>query len=78
MSRPIGQKGEGHAVEWLGHYATSRKIAGSRPDEVNAFFSIYLILLAALGPGVYSASNRNEYQKQKNNNVSGEKSATGA
>jgi hypothetical protein len=23
-------------------------------------------------PGVYSASNRNEYQKHKNNNVSGE------
>jgi hypothetical protein len=34
-------------------------------------FSIYLILLAALGPGVYSASNRYEYQKQKNN-ISGE------
>jgi hypothetical protein len=32
---------------------------------------IYLNLLAALGPGVYSASNRNEYQKQKND-VSGE------
>jgi hypothetical protein len=28
-------------------------------------------LPAALGPGVHSASNRNEYQKQKNN-VSGE------
>jgi hypothetical protein len=28
-----------------------------------------LILPAALGPGVYSASNRNEYQKYKNNNV---------
>jgi hypothetical protein len=35
------------------------------------FFSIYPILLAALAPGVYLASNRNEYQKQKNN-VSGE------
>jgi hypothetical protein len=34
-------------------------------------FSIYLILPAALGPGIYSASNRNEYQKQINN-VSGE------
>jgi hypothetical protein len=31
----------------------------------------YLILSAALGPGVYSGSNRNEYQKQTNN-VSGE------
>jgi hypothetical protein len=50
----------------LRHYATSWKFAGSTPDEMNEFFSIYLILPAALGPGVYSASNRNEYQKQKN------------
>jgi hypothetical protein len=35
------------------------------------FLSIYLILPAARGPGVYSASNRNEYQKHINN-VSGE------
>jgi hypothetical protein len=35
---------------------------------------VYEILLAALGPGVYSASNRNEYQKHKNN-VSGELSS---
>jgi hypothetical protein len=27
---------------------------------------IYLILPAALGPRVYSASNRNEYQKERN------------
>jgi hypothetical protein len=57
---------------WLRYYATSRKIAGSRTDEVDDFFYIiYLILPAALGPGLHSASNRNEYQKQKNN-VSGE------
>jgi hypothetical protein len=37
-------------------------------------FSMYLTLLAALG----SASNGNEYQKQKNNNVSEEYSAVGA
>jgi hypothetical protein len=42
------------------------KVAGSRPDEVN-FFLIYLILPAALDPWVYSASNRDEYRKQKNN-----------
>jgi hypothetical protein len=30
-------------------------------------FSVYLNLPAALGHVVYSASNRNEYQKQKNN-----------
>jgi hypothetical protein len=45
----------------LRHYATSHKVAGSRPDEVNA------ILPVALGPGADSISNRNEYQKQKNN-----------
>jgi hypothetical protein len=41
-------------------------------------FLICLIIPAALGPGVYSASNRNEYQKHKNNNVSEEQSAEGA
>jgi hypothetical protein len=46
------------------HYATSRKVAVSRFDELNDFFSVYLVLPAALGAGVYSASNRNEYQKQ--------------
>jgi hypothetical protein len=30
-------------------------------------FSIYIILPAAIGPVVHSGSNRNEYQKQKNN-----------
>jgi hypothetical protein len=34
------------------------------PDPRGEFFSIYLTLQAALGPGVYSASNTNEYQKQ--------------
>jgi predicted RNA-binding protein YlxR (DUF448 family) len=29
------------------------------------FFLIYLILSTAIGPGVYLASNRNEYQKKK-------------
>jgi hypothetical protein len=43
----------------------------------NEFFSIYLNIPAAIGPGVYSASSRNKYKKQKNN-VSGEQSAAGA
>jgi hypothetical protein len=30
------------------------------------------ILLVTLGPGVYSASNSNEYQKHSNNNISRE------
>jgi hypothetical protein len=49
----------------------SRKVASSRPNEVNEFFSISLILPAAVGHGVSSASNRNYYRKQKNN-VSGQ------
>jgi hypothetical protein len=53
------------------HYAASRKVMGSSPDEIVEFLLMYLILPAALGPGVHSASNRNEYQKEKKN-VSGE------
>jgi hypothetical protein len=34
---------------------------------VNEFFSILLILPAALGSRVQSVSNINEYMKQKNN-----------
>jgi hypothetical protein len=41
------------------------------------FFPMYLIPQAALGPGVYSVSNRNEYQEQRNN-VYEEQSAAGA
>jgi hypothetical protein len=29
-------------TKWLRHYATSRKVAGSSPDEVIGFFSIDL------------------------------------
>jgi hypothetical protein len=53
---------------FLRHYDTNRKVAGSRPDEVNAFFFFFqfcIILPAALVRGVYSASNRNEYQEVK-------------
>jgi hypothetical protein len=32
---------------------------------MSIYISSYLILPVALGPGVYSASNRNEYQKHK-------------
>jgi hypothetical protein len=36
------------------------------------YISYNIIILFTLCPGVYSAANRNEYQKHKNNNVSGE------
>jgi hypothetical protein len=47
----------------LRHYASSRMVAGCRPGEIIEFFSIYLILPSAVGPVIYSASNRNQYQK---------------
>jgi hypothetical protein len=53
-------------------YATSRKVADSRSDEVN-FFNLPNLS----SPGVYSASNTNEYHKQENI-VSGEYSTAGA
>jgi hypothetical protein len=53
-------------VSWLRLYAISQKVAGSNTDEVIGFLSIDLILPAALGPEVYSASNRNEYQELNN------------
>jgi hypothetical protein len=47
-------------------YATRGKVVGSIPNQViEFFFSIYLILPAVLCPGVYPASNRIEYQKQR-------------
>jgi hypothetical protein len=36
---------------------------GSITDEANEFLSLFLNLLAALGPGVHSAFNRNEHQQ---------------
>jgi hypothetical protein len=35
--------------------------------QMRGIISIYVILPAAQGSGVYSACNRNEYHKQKNN-----------
>jgi hypothetical protein len=81
---------DGHAVIKL-HYISSslQQVAGyvlSLAKQLN-FLSLakQLNLLiniqadrAALGPAVYSASDRNGYQKQKNNNISGEYSAAGA
>jgi hypothetical protein len=42
-----------------------RESRGSNPNEVFEYFSMYLILLTAPGPGVYSSSNINYYQKTK-------------
>jgi hypothetical protein len=47
----------------LRHYAASQEVAGSIPDDVIGFLSIYLTLLDAILPRGFSVSNRNEYQK---------------
>jgi hypothetical protein len=52
------------------NYATSRMIEGSKLDDVNAFLCNLPNPYSSIGPGVYSASNGNEHQKQKKNNVS--------
>jgi hypothetical protein len=49
MAKALCYEREGHGFETLG---------------VEWFLSIYLILPDALGPGVHSASNRNEHQRQ--------------
>jgi hypothetical protein len=58
----------GYAVaQWLRHYAISRKVAvRDSTRRINVFLN-YVILPAALGPGIYLACKRNEYQMQKNN-----------
>jgi hypothetical protein len=51
------------SCSWLRHNATSRKVAGLIPDEINGFFfSIRLMLPAALALGSLSLY-RTEYQK---------------
>jgi hypothetical protein len=42
--------------------AASLKVPGPRPEDVTEFFLIYLIFPTALDTGIYSASNRSEYQ----------------
>ena len=48
---------------WLRHCTTSRKVAGSIPDDVNGFFLLTQSFRLQYGRGVDSASNRNEYQE---------------
>jgi hypothetical protein len=47
----------------LRHYDTSRKVAGSIPDEVTEYFHLAKSFQTHYALGVDSASNRNEYQK---------------
>ena len=58
------QTSAGTAVaQWLRCCATNRKVAGSIPAGVSRFFIDIKFFRSHYGPGVDSASNRNEYQE---------------
>ena len=50
-------------AQWLRCCATNRKVAGSIPAGVSGFFIDIKYFRLYYGPGVESASKRNEYQK---------------
>ena len=50
-------------AQWLRCCATSRKVAGSIPACVSGFFIDIKTFRSHYGPGVDSASKRNEYQE---------------
>ena len=50
-------------AQWLRCCATNQKVAGSIPAGVTGFFIDIKSFCSHYGPGVDSASNRNEYQE---------------
>ena len=50
-------------AQWLRCCATIRKVAGSIPAAVSGFFIDIKSYRSHYGPGVDSASNRNEYRE---------------
>ena len=50
-------------AQWSRCCATERKVAGSIPAGVTGFFIDIKSFQSYYGPGVDSASNRNEYQE---------------
>ena len=50
-------------AQWLRCCATNRKVADSIPAGVKGFFIDIKSFRSHYGPGVDSASNRNEYQE---------------
>jgi len=53
----------GRVAQWLKCCATYRKVPFSIPAGVSGFFINIKSFRSHCGPGVDSASNRNEYQK---------------
>jgi len=50
-------------AQWLRRCATNRKVAGSIRAGISGFFIDVKSFRSRYGPGVDSASNRNEYQE---------------
>ena len=50
-------------AQWLRCCSTNRKVTGSIPAGVSGFFIDLKSFRSHYGPGVDSASNRNEYQE---------------
>ena len=50
-------------AQWSRYSATKRKVAGSIPAGVSGFFIDIKSFRSHYGPGVDSASNRNEYRE---------------
>ena len=50
-------------AQWLRCCATNRKVAGSIPAGVSEFFFDIKSFRSHYGPGVDSASDRNEYEE---------------
>ena len=53
----------GRVAQWLRCCATNRKVAGSFPAIVSGVFIDIKSFRSHYGPGVDSASNKNEYQE---------------
>ena len=49
-------------AQWLRRCATNRKVAGSIPVGVSGLFIVIKSFRSHYGPGIDSASNRNEYR----------------
>ena len=60
--QPLVSRGTAVA-QWLRCCATNRKVAGSIPAGVSGFFIDMKPFRSHYGPGIDSASNRNEYQE---------------
>jgi hypothetical protein len=64
---------ESDSTSWPLRQDSSRDESYLVSHKISGFLcSSYFFKMAKLGPGVYNASNRNEYKKHKNNNVSAE------